>query len=143
MPVASAPKLAEIARLVGEGVDPKKALIDAVGDIGGATPTTDLVLVATYIGSDKKGTGKTALYLPNDYVKEDEYQGKVGLVLKRGPYAYGDWEDEAIRGENAQPGSWVVYHIKDAWPVQIHGVACRLVPYDKIRMVVDRPAMVF
>ena len=40
-------------------------------------------------------------------------------------------------------GTWVVYKIKDAWPVQINGTACRLVPYDKIRMVISNPAMVF
>ena len=63
--------------------------------------------------------------------------------MKRGPYAYGDWETDEERGDNATLGTWVVYHIKDAWPIQLNGCACRLVPYDKIRVGVEKPEAVF
>lgn len=143
MSVASAPKLAHIAEQVGKGKDPKTVLQEAIGDLSGAHVVTDLVLVATYVQGDKRVFGGGQLFLPPELTKEDEWQGKVGLVVKRGPYAYGDWEDDARRGENAIPGTWVVFAIKDAWPLQVNGVACRVVPYDKIRMRVEDPKMVF
>lgn len=134
--VLSATKIEQIA----QAKDPKTAIIKAVGDISGARVCTDLVLLGTYIRNEKTAGG---IIRPVDTLKEDEYQGKVGLVLASGPLAYGDWEDDEHRGENARPGSWVVYQIKDAWPVQINGTACRMIPYDKIRMVTPDPSMVF
>lgn len=136
MPVASATKIEQISR----ALDPKKALIEAVGDLSKAVVFDDLVLVATFIRNEKT---KGGLFLPTEHLKEDEYQGKVALVLKAGPLAYSDWEDEAVRGQKAKPHTWVVSAIKDGWPVQINGVACRFIPYEKIRARVEDPTMVF
>lgn len=136
MPVLSASKIEQIS----QASDPKAAIIKAVGDLSKERVTADLVLLGTYIRNEKTAGG---IIRPHDTVKEDEYQGKVGLVLQTGPLAYADWEDDERRGENARLHTWVVYHIKDAWPTQINGTACRLIPYDKIRMVISNPAMVF
>lgn len=136
MPVASATKIEQISR----GKDPKRAIIDAIGDVRGVDVLSDLVLVGTFIRNEKT---KAGLILPKEYLQEDEYQGKVGLVLKAGPLAYGDWEEEEERGQNAKLCSWVVFAIKDTWPFQLNQVACRVVPYDKIRMRVSDPTMVF
>ncbi len=136
MSVLSASKIVQIA----QADDPRAAIIEAVGDLSGAMVCSDLVLLGTFIRSEKTAGG---IIRPKETVQEDEFQGKVGLVLKSGPLAYGDWEDNEMVGENAKPHTWVVYQIKDAWPVQINGTACRLVPYDKIRMTVTDPAMVF
>ena len=137
MPVHSASKIEQIS----QSNDPRAAILKAVGDLAKVeTVCADLVLLGTYIRNEKTAGG---IIRPVDVLKEDEYQGKVGLVLKSGPIAFGDWEDDATRGENARLNSWVVYQIKDAWPVQINGTACRLIPYDKIRMRVSDPSMVF
>lgn len=136
MPVHSANKIEQIS----QSADPKQAILKAVGDLSGARVTQDLVLVGTYIRYEKTAGG---IIRPPDAIKEDEYQGKVGLVLKTGPLAYADWEDETSRGANARLQTWVVYAIKDGWPVQINGTPCRFVPYEKIRMVTDDPTMVF
>jgi hypothetical protein len=134
--VLSASKIEQIS----QAKDPKAAILIAVGDLTRERVASDLVLLGTYIRNEKTAGG---IIRPTEVLKEDEYQGKVGLVLKTGPLAYGDWEDDDDKGENARVGTWVVYQIKDAWPVQINGTACRLVPYDKIRMVISNPAMVF
>ena len=47
------------------------------------------------------------------------------------------------RGKNATPHTWVVFAIKDTWPIQVNGVACRVVPYDKLRMRLVDPTAVF
>lgn len=90
MSVAAATKIAEISSQIAKGKDPKRALIDAVGKLDGVDVLGDLVLVATFVRSEKRASG---LFLPQEHIKEDEYQGKVGLVLKNGPLAFADWED--------------------------------------------------
>jgi co-chaperonin GroES (HSP10) len=136
MSIASATKIEQISR----AADPKKAILAALGDLTGAEVFDDLVLVATFIRNEKT---KAGLYLPTEHLKEDEYQGKVALVVKTGPLAYGEWESDRDKGQKAAIGSWIVAAIKDGWPVQINGVACRFIPYEKIRMRVSDPTMVF
>lgn len=137
MPVLSAPKIEQIS----QARDPKKGITDAVGDLSGVEVFSDLVLIGTYIRNEKTASGK--LLLPKEYLQEDEHQSKVGLVLKAGPLAYGDWEDPQSQGQNAKPNTWVVFAIKDTWPVQINGAPCRFVPYDKLRARLDDPKAVF
>lgn len=137
MSIASATKIEQIS----QQSDKRKAITEAVGDLSGVDLFTDLVLIGTYIRDEKRASG---LILPQDHLKEDEFQGKVGLVLKRGPHARIEYEGGTHdNGRNAEIGSWVVFAIKDTWPLQLNGVACRVVPYDKIRMRVTDPKVVF
>lgn len=134
--LASASKIEQISR----STDPKAAILKAVGDLKDQDIFNDLVLVGTYIRNEKTAGG---IYRPKETLQEDEFQGKVGLVLKVGPGAYADWEDDASRGRNAQLHTWVVFAIKDTWPAQINGTPCRFVPYERLRMRVTDPALVF
>jgi hypothetical protein len=136
MPVLSASKIEQIS----QSLNPREAIINAVGDLSKEYVFADLVLVGTYIRNEKTSGG---IIRPADVLKEDEYQSKVGLVLKFGPLAYADWEDDEHRGLNARLHTWVVFAIKDTWPVQIRGTPCRFVPYDKLRMRLTDPTMVF
>lgn len=136
MPVHSASKIEQISR----SADPKKAIIAAVGDLSKAKISADLVLLGTFIRNERTAGG---IIRPTEVLQEDEHQGKVGLVLKAGPLAYADWEDDEARGKSAELHTWVVYAIKDSWPVQINGTACRFIAYDKIRMQVPEPSMVY
>ncbi len=136
MSIASASKI----EFISQAKDKKKAIIEAVGSLSGVDVFSDLVLVGTYI-EDEMTTG--GIYKPKEVVQESEFQGKVGLVLKSGPLAFGDWEEDADRGKNAKVHTWVVFAIKDTWPLQVNKTACRVVPYEKLRMRVDDPVMVF
>lgn len=138
MPVHSATNI----ELISRASDPKAAIIKAVGDLSKTKVAGGMVLLGTYIRNEMT---KGRIILPTEALKEDEYQGKVGLVLDVGPGCYSDWEDDTNlkKGEMAELHSWVVYQIKDAWPVQINGTACRMIPYDKIRMQIPDPSMVF
>lgn len=136
MPVLTANKIQELA----QAKDPKAALLAAVGDLSQIEVFSDLVLVGTYIRNERTAGG---IIRPPDNVKEDEYQGKVGLVLKKGPLAFAEWAGVDDGGENAAIGSWVVYAIKDGWPVQINGTPCRFVPYSKLRARLTDPNLVF
>lgn len=136
MAVLSAPKIEQLS----QAQNPKQAIIAAVGDLSKVDVFSDLVLVATFIRSEKTAGG---IIRPREVVQEDEFQGKTGLVLKCGPLAFTDWEDDDIRGQNAKQHTWVVFAIKDGWPVQVNGVACRFIPYDKLRARVADPTLVF
>lgn len=136
MAVLSANKIEQIS----QAADPKQAIIKAVGDLSKVDVFSDLVLLGTFIRNERTAGG---IIRPLDNIKEDEYQGKTGLVLKAGPLAYTDFEDDANRGQNARLHTWVVFAVKDGWPVQVNGTACRFVPYDKLRARLPDPSMVF
>ncbi len=128
-----ASKIAELAR----ADDPRQAILKAVGDISQQEVLSDLVLLGTFIRHERI----RGIIRPD--VAEDEHQGKVGMVLKAGPLAYGDWEEVEERGQNAKPGTWVVYHIKDAWQLHLNGTPVRLVPYDRLRMRITDPNIIY
>lgn len=132
----SAPKIEQIS----QSTDPKKAIVDAVGDLSRVRVCSDLVLLGTFIRNEMTRGG---IIRPRENVNEDEHQGKVGLVLKAGPMAYNDWESPEDSGQAAVPGTWVVYYLMDARQFQINGTPCRMIPYEKIRMVIPDPNMVF
>ncbi len=138
MPVVTASKIETIS----QAADPRKAILAAVGDLSKQEVFSDLVLVGTFIRNERTLGG---IIRPLDNVREDEYQGKVGLVLASGPDAqgYDPVSGEGDGGPNAKLGSWVVYAIKDGWPVQINGTPCRFVPYSKLRMRITDPNLVF
>lgn len=117
---------------LAQASDPKTAIRKAVGDLSKEEVCSDLVLVGTFFRPEKTAGG---IIRPVDNLKEDAFQGKVGLVLKLGPDATG--------GPVIKEDDWIVYSVGDAWSVAINGMACRLVPYDRIRMKVSDPNKVF
>jgi hypothetical protein len=97
------------------------------------------LLVAVYDRGGKQL--KSGLYLPQQ--TEDPYQGKTGLVLKLGegvkPGIRGwDWSDEPIR-----VGDWVGFDVRTASPFLMGTRMCRLVQYDYVTCVVDRPDAIY
>lgn len=134
MTVLSAKKIETLA----QADDPRRAILEAVGDLDKEDVLGDMVLIGTFIRNEKTDGG---IIRPKGNVEEDEWQSKVGLVLKKGPYAYA--EDEDVKGDNARIGTWVAFHIKDGWPIQLNGAPCRLIPYMRIRMRISDPNVVF
>lgn len=118
---------------IAQSANPKLEIIKKAGDLNLKHVREDLVLVGIYIRPEKTRGG---IIRPVDNLKEDIWQGKVGLVLKKGPDARGGTVDVEV-------GEWVVTDVKEAWPLQVGEAPCRLVPYDRIRMVIDNPEEVF
>lgn len=137
MPLAASSKIIE---LISNSKDVKKDIQRTVGDLNGVKVKWNMVLVATYIRPEKTAGG---IIRPQTNVGEDEFQGKVGLVLKLGPMAYQDDEETQFQGEKVEEGEWAVYKVGEAWSVNINGYPCRLVKDSSIRMVVDDPSIVF
>lgn len=82
-----------------------RELLKAIGDISDIEVLNDRILIAIY-----RHEGKTKGGIITDTgttVKEADYQGKVGLVLKIGPLVNVDGK-ELTRGAKIEVGNWVV-----------------------------------
>lgn len=129
-----------VVELISNSKDPKSDIFRLVGDLKGIHVKWNMVLVATYIRPSKTAGG---IIRPDTNVAEDEWQGKVGLVLKLGSMAYQDDDENSFQGERVNVGEWGVYKIGDAWSLNVNGYPCRLIRDSAIRMVVDDPALIF
>lgn len=126
--------------LISNSKDPKKDILRIVGNLDGVEVKWNMVLVATYIRPSKTSGG---IIRPDINVAEDEWQGKVGLVLKCGPMAYVDDAETQFNGESVRAGEWAVYKVGDAWSVNINGYPCRIIRDSSIKLTVTDPGIVF
>lgn len=120
--------------------DPGKELLAKVGPLDECKVFHNQILVAVYQRPDKLdlGGGKT-LYLADRTRKEDDYQGKVGLVLKKGPLAFvGEFG-----GQNVAPGDWIAFRASDGWSLEINGNLCRMLHDVDAKLGVPRPDYVY
>ncbi len=136
MGVASARKTTQLSL----AADPKQALMDAVGDLSGFDIFHNQILVAIYVRPEKTSGG---IIRPEGNVGEDEYQGKVGLVVKKGPTAFLNTEEEDFQGQNVEVGDWVVFRVGDGWQLTIRDTACRILSDRTIRMRIKNPGDIF
>lgn len=107
--------------------DPRDEILSKLGDISGLTIMHNRILVATYIRPEKT---KGGIILTQTAREEDEYQGKVGLVIAKGPRAFEDDDKVNFHGQNINVGDWVYYHPHDGKQLKINGVHCRLFAYE-------------
>jgi len=124
--------------------DPRKELEARVGKVDHLTLYNNQILVAIYERPEKT---KGGLYLPDSVRKEDLYQGKVGLVLKKGPLAFVDDARNDFRGQNVEVGDWIAYRVQDGWSLVINGpggaVACRMLEDVQVRLGLGSPDDVY
>jgi hypothetical protein len=131
---------AKYVEAIAGSKDPKKAIQDMVGNLDGVEVFGDMVLIGTYIRPNKNSGG---VWRPETNVQEDVWQGKVGLVLKRGPDAFIYPEDGEPYEQSVKEGDWCVFRVGDGWSLNINGAACRLVRDTNIRMKLQNPEAVF
>ena len=136
MAVVFSRKIEQLSR----ATDPKKGIIEAAGDLSGIEIMFNHILVGTYIRPERTAGG---IIRPTENLKEDEYQGKVGLILKKGPMAFLDDDSNQFHGQNIEVGDWIVYRIGDGWSIHINGSPCRVLADNSIRMKIQKPDLVF
>lgn len=124
--------------------DPKKALIEQIGELAirGYRLMEDDVLLATYVRPEKT---KGGIILTAKTKDEDRFQGKVGLLLKKGPAAFKYDKSGAFTYEGDPPeiNDWVVYRPSDGWEIALNGVSCRLIRSCMLRGVVNDPETIW
>lgn len=127
--------------------DPKQALLRAAGPLTDYEVFHNLVLVATYIPSEKIGS----IIIPDKSMAESRFQGKMGLVLKCGPMAFKDDANAQFGGVEIEAGDWVLYRpsdgielfIKDHSGLANDGLPCRLIEDTLIKGRVTNPALIY
>jgi co-chaperonin GroES (HSP10) len=120
--------------------DPREILRREIGDLSKIKVFNNWVLVAVY---NRPEQTKGGLYLPDVVRKEDEYQGKVGLVVKKGPLAFKDDDKTAFAGQDVEIGDWVAFRVSDGWSLKVKGVLCRMLQDVQIRLSSEEPDDIF
>ena len=126
--------------LMQHDVDPKKKIKGDVGDLSKVEIFNNQVLVGVYIRPSKT---KSGIYLTDQTTNEDKYQGKIGLVLKKGATAFVDPENQWFLDVQINEGDWVLFRPSDGWSVTVNGVLCRIIDDHAIRGRVDQPDQVW
>jgi len=120
--------------------DPKTDLLKEIGDISDVEVFNNQVLVAIYIRPEQTLGG---IILTNNIREEDMWQGKIGLVLKKGPSAFVDDSKNWFNGVDVEVNDWVVFRPSDGWGLTVNGNMCRLLDDTVIRGRVNHPDTVF
>lgn len=120
--------------------DPKKDVFDRVGDLGKFEVFHNNILIGTYVPPKVTAGG---VHLPDKTRHENLYQGKVGLVLKKGPIAFVDDPTNKFHGQDVKVGDWVVYRASDGWELIVNNQHCRMLEEAHIRARVESPDVVF
>jgi hypothetical protein len=133
--------------------DAKQEILKKLDDVAGFKIAKNELLLAIYQRPEFTPGG--IIQVPQT-LKEDIYQGKVGLVVKIGEHCRFDRVDPYTGIPCGIPVSlhdWVVVRPSDTWPLDINVrpdildrrdfVACRLVKDDQIRAVIANPAMIW
>jgi co-chaperonin GroES (HSP10) len=128
------------AMLMEHEVDPRKKLMEEMGDLSKVEVFNNQILVAVYLRPEKT---KSGLYMPDAHRDEDKYQSKVGLVLKKGPMAFDDNTGQWFNGITINTNDWIVFRPSDGWSITINGVICRMIDDVNVRGRVDHPDRVW
>jgi co-chaperonin GroES (HSP10) len=121
-------------------VDPRLDLQKRLGDISHIQLLHNQVLVATYVRPAKTRGG---IILAESTRDEDKYQGKVGLVIAKGPLAFVDDARTDFKGQDVRVGDWIAYRMTDGWQFNMKAtegeIHCRMLQDVDIKAVISHP----
>jgi co-chaperonin GroES (HSP10) len=116
-------------------------IYDGLGDaLDGIQIFHNQILVAVYI---RPNVTEGGIHLPDQTIDEDRWQGKVGMVLKKGPIAFLDDPRNSFHGQNVEPGEWVMFRVSEAPAISVNGVHCRLLEDIHVRGVISSPSFIW
>jgi len=121
-------------------VDPKVDIFESVGDIKDFEMFNNQLLVAIYVRPQRTASG---IFLTDNTVDEDKFQGKVGLVVKLGPDAFEDETGKWFKDVKINIGDWVVFRPSDGWAISVNGKSCRILDDVAVRGRIQAPDMVW
>ena len=117
-------------------VDPKRKLLEDLGDISNIEIFNNQILVAVYVRPTKT---KSGLYLSDKTIDEDRYQGKVGLLVGMGPAAFQDDSGAWFNNTSFNLHDWLVFRPSDGWSINVNGVLCRMMADTQVKMRIPSP----
>jgi co-chaperonin GroES (HSP10) len=130
-----------VALQMAHSVDPKDALMADLGAVvDDIEPLGAQILVAIYQMPEKTASG---IYVPEKSRKENDFQGKVGLVLKAGPTAFME-DDTHVFGERVpEVGDWVMFNVGDTMGFELGKNRCRFIEDVNVKAIVTRPDIIW
>ena len=121
-------------------IDPAETIRKEMGNISDIEIFHNQVLVAIYIRPEKT---KSGLYLSAQTREEDKYQGKVGLIIKKGADAFVDDSGKWFKGVDLDVGNWIYFRPSDGWQITVHGQLCRILDDTDVRGRIPQPDTVW
>lgn len=123
---------------------PQSSVDEILTSMGDALQKIDVshnqMLIGIYIGP---GVTAGGILLPDKAKDEDRWQGKVGLVLKKGPLAFENDVRNDFKGQNVELGTWVIFRVSDGFAIDVNGVHCRMIEDIHIRGTVQDPKIIW
>lgn len=145
--------MSQAARKIAPVDTAKQEILDKLGDLSRFEIASNEVLLAIYQRPEMTSGG---IILTQTTLKEDIYQGKVGLVVKIGDscsFNITDPYTDTNFNLDVKLHDWVVVRPSDTWALDINGnpkviekkdfVACRLVKPRHIRARIENPLSVW
>lgn len=120
--------------------DPAKLILKKVGDLKDFVLFGNKVLLGVY---ERPKVTQSGIHLADVTRKEDQFQGKAALVLKKGPAAFVNDENYDFHGQNVDIGDWVAIFVSDGRQIVVNGQLCRIVEDQHIRLKIPAPDVVF
>jgi len=124
---------------MSHAIEPRKDLLDRVGNLDELKIFNNQVLIATYIRPEKT---KGGIIMTQNTRDEDRYQSKVGLVLKFGRSAFVD-DDKWSWDGTVNTHDWIVFRPSDGWNITINNVPCRILEDTSVRCRIEDPDKVW
>jgi co-chaperonin GroES (HSP10) len=109
--------------------DPKQALFKRMGEIPAELVQFSRILVAIYQPPVVEKTAGGIILtdtMKKDDLREYYWQGKVGLIVAKGPQAYVDDDHTKFHGASNEVGDWVWFRPSDGMACEVNEVFCRL-----------------
>lgn len=120
--------------------DPAETIKKVVGNLDDIEVSGAQVLVGTYVRPEKT---KGGIIIEDRSRREDMYQGKIGLVLKMGPFAFQENDNIKFGSFKVSVGDWVFYRAQDSFAMGLNGHHCRMLDDINIRGKVKSPDTVY
>lgn len=121
-------------------VDPREDLLKQIGSLKGIEIFNNQILCAVYVRPEKT---KGGIVLPDQHRAEDKIQGKVGLVLKKGPNAFVDDTNTWFQDVEINENDWIVFRPSDGWSITVNKVICRILDDVNVRGRIQHPDQVW
>lgn len=117
----------------------KEEILESIGDLSKVEVFHNQILVGIYMRGDKIGS----IFIPDKTQDEDRWQGKVGLVLKKGPLAFVNDGANDFHNQDVADNDWVIYRVSDGFSIDINGTHCRLLEDVHLKGRVDDPSVIY
>jgi hypothetical protein len=123
--------------------DPKEFLLDRLAFLMPLRVYHNWIITATFYLPEWDELGGRKFYRADKSHDEALWQGKVGLVIGKGPLAFLDDPHVKFYGQNVEIGDWVQYDILEGRQFTLDRVHCRRLKDTQLVMNVPDPRLVY